>query len=707
PNTLITIGYPIHNIEILILDPYLRPVPIGAVGELYIGGPGVMRGYVNRPDLNAKALVTLPAAPGKRMFKTGDLGRWLINGEIECLGRMDDQVKIRGMRLELQEVEAVLRQCHIVTSAVVLVLNRMLYGFVCPADVKEHVVKSHLSSQLPAYMVPTYIVSLDVIPLTANGKADKRALLNHIDQLKQQSLSRSVAPPQTPTQAIIREAMAAALAIDPETIGIHDSFFTLGGDSLSAIQFMGLCREKKLAITIGQIFDKTTVAALAQVCQDEATTSTHPEPSFSATQSPAPFALLDLTQEMLERVRQDVAQQLGVAPTAVIDMVPVSSLQSGFIVNTLKDPSAYMVQQSHRITGALDVDRYRECWQQVGQRHSMLRTKFVTTDLVSGHTALQVVLATMDMAWSYGESHDPSDADFERSYFAADRQHGFAFDGNPLIRMALFKITDTDHWLFLTFHHALLDAWSTNIVLDEVLALYHEQPLYPALQYHTYLAHLMRKPAQATQAFWQTTLSKVKPTPDLQLPSMLPPSPLPSAPSYECYKHSLSCPLADIHAFSQRLGITTNNLLRGLWALLLSRYLNGQHEVTFGVLVSGRNEPLLGIDDMVGLSINTVPFRAALDHQQPLHDWLQGIHRLSGAIMAHEHANLVDVQKWAGVPADTPLFQTLLAYDKYRESVLSLDDQRIQCTPNDGMNFTEYPLAISFTDVGNELHMVL
>ncbi|KAJ1972522.1 hypothetical protein H4R35_004628, partial [Dimargaris xerosporica] len=501
--------------------------------------------------------------------------------------------------------------------------------------------------------------------------------------------------------------MAVALAIGSETIDIHDSFFTLGGDSLSAIRLTGLCREKGLSITVDQVFDKATVAALAQVCQDETTTSTHPEPSLSTTQPPAPFALLNFTQGALERARKDVAQQLGVAPTAIVDMVPVSSLQTGFIVNTLKDPSAYMVQQSHRITGALDVDRYRQCWQQVGQRHSTLRTKLVTTDLVSGHTALQVVLATMDMAWSYDDGHDPSDADFERSYFAADRQHGFAFDGSPLIRLALFKITDTDHWLFLTFHHALLDAWSTNIVLDEVLALYHEQPLYPALQYHTYLAHLMRKPAQAAQAFWQTTLNKVKPTPDLQLPSMLPPSPPPSAPSYECYKQSMSCPLAGIHAFSQRLGITTNNLLRGLWALLLSRYLNEQDEVTFGVLVSGRNEPLSGIDDMVGLSINTVPFRAALDHQQPLHDWLRGIHRLSGAIMAHEHASLVDVQKWAGVPADTPLFQSLLVYDKYRESALALDDQRIQCTANSGVNFTEYPLTAAFAMAGDLLTLVL
>ncbi|KAJ1973379.1 hypothetical protein H4R34_005096, partial [Dimargaris verticillata] len=598
PNTTITIGRPIHNAEVHILDANLRPVPVGALGELYIGGPGVMRGYVNRPDLDAKALVAHPSMPDRRLFKTGDLGRWLANGEIECLGRQDDQVKIRGMRLELQEVEAVLLRCPAVTMAAVLVSDNTLYAFACPAEVEEHVAKTYLSSQLPAYMVPARIVLLDAIPLTVNGKADKHALLEIISQLKHQPTPRSVSPPQTLTQATIREAIAVALSVDSKTIGIHDSFFTLGGDSLSAIQFTGLCREQGLTITIGQVFARATVAGLAQVCHDENTARPSLEPALVTTPPPSSFTLLGLTQDALDHVREDAAQQLNVAPATIADMVPVSSLQSGFIVNTLKDPSAYMVQQSYCITGTLDADRYRECWDQVSQRHSILRTKFVTSDLIPGHTALQVVLATMDMAWSYDESYVPIDADFERSYFAADRQHSFALDGSPLIRIALFKATDTGHWLFLTFHHALLDAWSMNIVLDEVLALYHKQPLHPALQYNTYLAHLISKPAEATQAFWQRSLNDVKPTPDLQLPSVRPPSPAPSGSSYGCHKQSLSCPLPDIQAFAQRLGITTNNLLRGLWALLLRHYLNEQAEVTFGVLVSGRNEPLSGIDDM-------------------------------------------------------------------------------------------------------------
>ncbi|KAJ1970704.1 hypothetical protein H4R34_005979, partial [Dimargaris verticillata] len=252
PNMAITIGRPIHNAEIHILDANLQPVPVGALGELYIGGPGVMRGYVNRPDLDAKALVAHPCMPDKRIFKAGDLGRWLTNGDIECLGRQDDQVKIRGMRLELQEIEAELLRCPVVAMAAVLVSDNALYAFVCPAEVEEHVAKAHLSSQLPAYMVPAHIVSLDAIPLTVNGKANKCALLEAISQLKQQPTPRSVSLPQTPTQATIREAMAMALSVDTETIGIHDSFFTLGGDSLSAIRFTGLCRKKGLAITIGQ-----------------------------------------------------------------------------------------------------------------------------------------------------------------------------------------------------------------------------------------------------------------------------------------------------------------------------------------------------------------------------------------------------------------------------------------------------------------------
>ncbi|KAJ1968141.1 hypothetical protein H4R35_006510, partial [Dimargaris xerosporica] len=417
--------------------------------------------------------------------------------------------------------------------------------------------------------------------------------------------------------------------------------------------------------------------------------------------------LLPLDRTQFHALTHEVKAALKLTNCSAVDMLPTSNLQDGFIINTLKDPSAYMVQMAFHLDGPLDVDRYHQCWMEVGQRHSILRTKFVTTDLIPGYSAVQVVLPSMDIAWSYETDHQLLTSDKESQYLALDRQHGFAFDSSPLLRLALFKIDDTDHLLFFSHHHALLDGWSLNIVFDEVMTLYHRQALGPVVQYSSYLGHLLRQPEKATQCFWQDLLHEVTPTPDLQLPSTRPPLQNIAAESYGVHGHTLQCPLSAIHTFCQTLGITTNNLLRGLWALLLHRYLEDSGEVTFGVLVSGRNVPVPGIDDMVGMCINTVPFRAKFNNQQPLHNWLQATHRISGEIMAHEHASLVDIQQWANVPTDMPLFQSLLVYDKYRDSQLQVDDQEVQMRSTGGLNFTEYPLAASFYDQANNLCVAL
>ncbi|KAJ1977844.1 hypothetical protein H4R35_002130, partial [Dimargaris xerosporica] len=423
---------------------------------------------------------------------------------------------------------------------------------------------------------------------------------------------------------------------------------------------------------------------------------------LESTSATKPYSLLGLDAKTLEHLQCDTAHQLNTSVDEIMDILPMSSLQMGSLLETRNSPLASMVQRVFRIEGLLDVPRYRQCWQQVGQRHNTLRTKFVMTDVVPGQAAMQAVLPSMDVTWSYDESHDPSSTDFEHNFFATDRQHGFMFDGSPLLRLALFKINDTDHLVFLTHHHALLDDWSFNLVLDEVVALYHNQPLTPVVQYSSYLSHLTQQPTETTQRFWRELLYEATPTPDLQLPSTRPPLHPIKAEPYATHEHALQCPLSDIHAFCWSLGITTDSLLRGLWALLLHRYLDGPAEVTFGIRVSGRNVCLTGIDSVVGLCSNTVPFRAKFNSEQPLHNWLRNIHRVSGDIVAHDHASLVDIQQWLNQPADTPLFQSLLVYDEYRQNQLVASEHVIQMQSLGGPSFTKYPLTASFYDHKNK-----
>ncbi|KAJ1978204.1 hypothetical protein H4R34_003291 [Dimargaris verticillata] len=215
-------------------------------------------------------------------------------------------------------------------------------------------------------------------------------------------------------------------------------------------------------------------------------------------------------------------------------------------------------------------------------------------------------------------------------------------------------------------------------------------------QRRSYVGHSTGQPESATVGFWRALLHGVILTPDLQLPSTRLSSQHTIAEPYVTHTHTLGCPLSNIHAFCQSLDITTSSLLRGLWALLLHRYLSYPAEVTFGVLASRRSVLLADIDNTAGMCINLVPFRVKFDSEQPLHNWLRYIHRVSGEIMAHEHASLVDIQQWANAPVDTSLFQSLLVYDKHCENQLELDNQGMGMRPLDGFNFTKYSLTASF-----------
>ncbi|KAJ1966182.1 hypothetical protein IWQ62_002494, partial [Dispira parvispora] len=251
----VTIGRVIGNIEAYILDDQLRPVPFGVPGEIFLGGIGLTRGYINRPELNQTKFVTNPFNPdGGQLYRSGDIGRWLIDGTVEYFARKDDQVKIRGYRIEPQEVEAAVLQFPGVVSAAVLPRDGKLYGFCSPESVDIHKIKEYLDQQLPPYMVPQDLFSLESIPLTAVGKIDKHSLKITLEQRLVNSDEREVKGPTNATEQAIHQAMGEALNISLDHLDVSDSFFQLGGDSILAIRFSSLCRERGIQLSIAQIF---------------------------------------------------------------------------------------------------------------------------------------------------------------------------------------------------------------------------------------------------------------------------------------------------------------------------------------------------------------------------------------------------------------------------------------------------------------------
>ncbi|KAJ1922691.1 hypothetical protein IWQ60_006355, partial [Tieghemiomyces parasiticus] len=683
PGGPVTIGRPVPNTECYILDGELRPVPIGVPGEIYVGGVCVTRGYVNRPDLEAATLLPNPFTGQGYLYRTGDLGRWLLDGTAEYLARRDDQVKIRGHRVEPREIEAVLNQYVAVGSVAVVVSSGKLYAFVSPDTVVLSDLKAHAVAHLPPYMVPRAILPLSELPRNLNGKTDKHRLLELLPSLIDHSPDRAVTAPKNEVQGLLVEVMATVLDLPTSDVDIDDSFLQLGGDSISAIRLSSLCRDRGLQVSIAQIFQHGTPAALARIAAQN-------DPP-SATMEYRPFDLLTIPEDGLAGLKDEVATGLGVEVEAIEDILPVSSLQQGFLISTLKDPTAYMVQMAYDLTGSLDVAKWSQSWSQVVRSHQILRTKFIVPTDQSQHAFLQVVLRDTDFEWTYHDQPRHDIAEVERDHFTSDRKRGFTLSG-PLLRFTVYRGPGKRHLFCITFHHALLDAWSESIVMAESLERYHGVEVQRRTQYHDFLRHVSRID-QATMAdFWQDYLDGVKLHSAVQFP--IPPDS--EQPEHGEIRYTLSPSLSSVQSYCREMGLTVNALLRAVWALTLARYLSEHEEVTFGVLVSGRNVAVPGIEGMVGMCINTLPFRTHFPVDGDLQSLLQGINNASGILTEYEQCSLVDIKRWSNHCAGTHLLNSLLVYKTY-ETTTAAGAKTIDYTPRSGQNFTEYAYTIGFS----------
>ncbi|KAJ1984701.1 hypothetical protein H4R33_004281, partial [Dimargaris cristalligena] len=704
----IPVGRPMAGYECYILDPSMQLVPIGAIGEIVIGGIGVSQGYINRPDLNTFKFVVNPFTGDGMLYHTGDLGRWLPDGQVECLGRIDSQVKLRGFRIELDEVRSVLLSQPGVQDCTVFVHGSFLVGYVFPeTHADEDHLRSVMANHLPSYMVPTYILGLPTVPLTTNHKCDVQFLRNHftnflVDQHQPES-SDSPSAPASKTLHALAMAMSDVLSLPLEQINPGLSFVKLGGDSISAIRLTSLCRERGIQLSVDQIFKSASITALADLGAERPGPIQSPE--NAAPINYQPFSLLgtaDWLANNIDSVIQEAASELHVGREYIVDILPVSSLQLGFLINTLKDPSAYMVQESLVLSGPLDTDRLRQVWHQLAQRHSILRTKFMQLPSISDHTFVQVVGRQCDIEWTVvTEGVDSDLKQLEKSYFAADRQRGFTFDG-PLLRMALYRTSaDSDqHLCFFTFHHALLDAWSQNIALAELVDIYHGADLAPCTQFTDYIAHLQSSDQTKLQQFWKDNLEAAKPTLAVKFPVFSTDAP---STEYDTYGTPLSTDLPTLQLFCRNQQITLNSLLRSVWALTLSWYLSESQEVTFGGLTSGRNVPVAGIEGMVGMAINTLPVRVHLDMNLSVSQYIRQINELSFKMTDYEQCGLIDINRWAHVDPEVQLFDSLMVYFSYPGSQTSIKNPDIGFELRASQNFVEYAYTTTFSDHHGQL----
>nr|WP_234349926.1 non-ribosomal peptide synthetase [Streptomyces sp. WM4235] len=683
------VGRPIGNTAAYVLDSALRPAPAGTPGELYLAGHGTARGYLGRPGLTAGRFVADPYGPaGSRMYRTGDLVRLRPDGELEFLGRADDQVKIRGYRIELGEVEAALSALEGVATAAAVVREdtpgvKRLVGYVTgrvdPARAREL-----LAARLPDYLVPAAIVVLDVLPVNVSGKLDRSALPS--PTLGGAEDSRA---PRDDRERALCAVFVDVLGL--RSAGIDDDFFALGGDSIVSIQLVTRARKEGLVLTPRDVFEHRTVARMAAA----AGAAGDGQGGYLAADGP----LVELGEEQRRLV--------AAAFPSAEEILPLAPLQEGLYFHAVYDDRAldvYLMQNFVELLHEVDTTALRGAFETMLRRHPNLRSGFWHEGLEG---PVQVVPSAWELPWRELDLGD-LDADAQeaalREFSLADAATRFDLAAPPLLRVTLIRFSATRWVLCVTQHHILTDGWSESLFFEELFALYGnggaEEALAPVTPYRDYLRWLAAVDTEEAAGAWRSHLAGLD-----QGTLVAPADPARQPVTAEVVDLSLDEETSDrLRAFARGCGITLNTVLSTAWALSLAQ-MTGRDDVVFGATVSGRPADIAGVDQMIGMFMNTLPFRVSLRADEPLRDLLVRVQAEHAALLPYHYVGLGPVQRLSGIGQ---LFDTLYVFrntpldDAAREEAVA----RHQIGWTHSVDGTHYPLTLAVTP-GRALELTL
>ncbi|HVI70927.1 MAG TPA: condensation domain-containing protein, partial [Pyrinomonadaceae bacterium] len=641
--SIVPIGRPIANIQILLLDETLEPPPIGVAGELYIGGVGLARGYLRRPELTAERFVPDPFSKGARLYRTGDLARYLSDGNVEYLGRLDQQVKIRGFRIELEEIESVLstlqgvRECVVMAQAEASSSERRLIGYVVSdSELDQGKVRRYLEERLPPYMVPSLIIKLDRMPLSPNGKIDRRALPAP-EATVQERVDQEYERPRTTIEEAVATVWAEVLRV--ERVGRRDNFFELGGHSLMATQVITRLREVfNLELSLRVIFERPTVIGLAERLDEEL------------------------------RRKGGAAQELP--PVVRIDRersLPLSFSQRRlWFLDQLEPNNAfYNVPAVFRVSGPLDTPTLSDVLNEVTRRHETLRTTFTAVDgepVAIIHPTTTVELPLTDLS-------DLPAAKREIKAFelvSAEVRTPFDLAHGPLMRVRLFRVDREEHLVAVTMHHIVSDGWSLGILIEEIVKLYgafaegRPSPLAePPIQYVDFAQwqqqRLEGSDLESQLQYWKQQLHG--PLPVLELPAD---HPRPAVQTFRGARHSHTFPARlsnALRSLSRRSGVTLYMTLLAAYQTLLHRY-TGAEDICVGSPIA--NRPLRETEQLIGCFLNTLVMRTDLSGDPTFGELLHRVRETTLEAYAHQEVpfeKIVDAVQPERATDHSPLFQ--------------------------------------------------
>ncbi len=694
----IPIGRPIANAQVYVLDARHQPVALGVVGELYIGGAGVAKGYLNQPQLSAEKFIPNPYGDGL-LYRSGDLACWQADGTLRYQGRNDLQVKIRGFRIEPGEIEACLASFAGVKDAVLLVREdepgdkRLVAYYTADAPLPIDALRAHLQGQLPDYMVPSAYVWLALLPLTANGKLDRKGLPVPDSSAL---LSRGYAPPEGAVETLLAQIWQDLLKLD--RVGRHDHFFELGGHSLLAVSLIERMRQAGLSADVRVLFNQPSLAALAAAVGSgrEVVVPANGIVPGCARITPSMLTLVQLDQAAIDRI---VASVPGGAAN-VQDIYPLAPLQEGILYHHISaeqgDP--YLLQSRMAFDSLERLHGFMGVLQQVVTRHDILRTAVVWEGL---DHPVQVVWR--DVQWLAQEVVlDPADGDIiEQLHARFDARH-YRLDITqaPLLRMVYARDPANDRVAaILLFHHLALDHTAMEVVGQEMRSLMFNpaQGLPPAAPFRNYVAQArLGVSEQEHEGFFREMLGEVdEPTLPFGVQDVQG-----DGRAIEEAAQALDPVLAQrVREQARHAGVSAASLMHLAWAQVLG-LVSGRDEVVFGTVLMGRMQAGDGADRALGMFINTLPLR--VDVAAAAAVAVKATHARLSALLGHEHASLALAQRCSGVPAAVPLFSALLNYRHSSPDEMARDGQGIWAGVQllGGEERSNYPLTLSVDDLG-------
>ncbi|WP_438943853.1 amino acid adenylation domain-containing protein, partial [Pseudomonas sp. N8] len=697
----IPIGRPIRNMQLHVLDSHGQLLPLGVPGEIHIGGVGVARGYLNLPQLSAERFIDDPFSEraGARLYKTGDIGRWLPDGTLQYLGRNDDQVKIRGLRVELGEIEAALAALAGVREAAIVARDhqtgKRLVAYLCGEPAAATALRAELVGRLPEHMVPSAFVVLDALPLTPNGKLDRRALPEP-DQ--DAYASQAYEAPQGTVERTIADIWQRLLGL--EQVGRHDGFFELGGHSLMAVSLIERLREHGLNADVRSVFGAPTLRDLASALTDAPRTAFQAPanriPADCTALTPDMLPLVDLTADQLERI---VAAVPGGAAN-IQDIYPLAPLQQGILFHHLlgHEGDAYLVRSMLEFDNRQRLDAFIGALQQVIDRHDILRTCVQWDGLPQPVQVVQRQAKLPVHSVSLDGHQDPLS---QLEALSDPRQLRLDLRQAPLMRACIAQDPHAERWMLaLLNHHMASDHVTLEIVLEEIHGILHDQGEHLAAPqpYRDFIAQAQAIPAEVHEAYFSRRLADVDaPTAPFDLLEVQG-----DGRHIEEAHATLSVELnLRLRALARERGITPATLFHVAWAQVLARC-TGRDDVVFGTVVAGRLQGSAGAERALGVFINTLPVRVALT--AGANEQVLATHRDLVELLDHEQASLALAQRCSGVPSALPLFTTLLNYRHQRDdSQLQWPGMRIL----DSAERTNYPLTLSVNDYGDALGLTV